>query len=159
MRRLAPLAVILATGLAACSSAKPYTPTSRLPPVETAKQTIERCLVEQPGTYAAADITITEEKLTFATQVRRLIGASSGPAITTFYFDSLGKMDLIKHKVGNIVRVWDKSGVFRFRVVIPDPIRAQSFMDAMASFGARARSDGSVGKLVEKEERRHHPES
>jgi len=108
MRRLS--VVLLLASLMGCSASAPYTPTqSGLPSVEAAKQVIFRCLEEQPGSYAASESAITAEKLSFATQTRRLLGASSGPAVTTFYFDTLGKMDLIPHKVGNIVRVWDKS--------------------------------------------------
>lgn len=48
-----------------------------------------------------------------------------------FYFENLGKMDMTRKKKGEVVRVFDKGGVRRFYVVIPDRELAKQFMDAM----------------------------
>lgn len=108
-------------------------------PVQPAAQVITRCLEEQPED-APSDIEITEEKLSFTVQDGGLMGWGKRPAPTTLYFDSLGRLELFKRKGLWIVKVWNDSGIFRFRVIVANRERAERFIDAMSSMGTRAKS-------------------
>ncbi|TFH31913.1 MAG: hypothetical protein E4H00_02560 [Myxococcales bacterium] len=90
-----------------------------------------RSLEDQPPGFAASDIHVSTTKLSFESEVAHFIVGGTSRRVTTFYFDSVGKMDITPKKKGHVVRVWDSSGVYRFRVVVPDPVRARRFMDAM----------------------------
>lgn len=109
-----------------------YTPTPSLSQ-EEAVAIITRSLEEQPGGHAAGNVDVTPEKLTFQKLHGSLVFGGKSAVPTAFYFDTLGKMDLSSRNAGSVVRVWDKFGTYRFRVVIPDPDRARLFMDAMLS--------------------------
>ena len=111
--------------LSGCGSKQPaYTPTASLS-IEDAKRVIYRSLETQTHPYGANEIEIAKGKLSFS-QVRW-----RGPVPTVFYFENLGKMDMTRKKKGEVVRVFDKGGVRRFYVVIPDRELAKQFMDAM----------------------------
>lgn len=135
--RACAIAVCLSGSLGGCSASVSYAPTASLSQQE-AVAVITRCLEEQPGGYAAMNVNVSSERLTFEKQHGSLVFGGSRPVATAFYFDTLGKMDITKKSKGSVVRVWDSSEVFRFLVVIPDPARARQFMDAMTSM-AKAR--------------------
>jgi hypothetical protein len=106
---------------------------------------ILRSLEEQPPGYAASNIEISDEKLSYSRDVVRrilIVPTTTENRTTVFYFDSLGKMDITPKRKGHVVRVWDSSDVFRFRAVIPDPERAKRFMDALYAMSLRAK-DGN----------------
>lgn len=136
MRAFNLVVFLVGVVLTGCSSLISYTPALDLHPAD-AMRVVERSLEEQP-TGAATEISVTPERASFASRQRRLIGSESGPLRITFYFDTFGRTDLMAHKGKYIVRVWDRSGVFRFRVYFADEARAKRFMDAMGSLGAKA---------------------
>jgi len=135
MRRFVYLAVAvsvaLLAGMIGCRTPAPvYQPTASLS-IEEAKQVIARSLEEQAWEFAAGDIRVTGEKLSFARYRSSFLGIGGNTVLTTFYFDSLGKMNVTPKPKGHVVRVWDSGDAFRFLVVIPSKDRARRFMDAM----------------------------
>ena len=130
--------LVLTAILAGCAARVTYSPTASMSQPE-AMAAITRCLEEQPGGFAAMNVEVSSERLTFEKQHGSLVFGGSRPVATAFYFDTLGRMDITKKSKGSVVRVWDSNGVFRFLVVIPDPERAKRFMDAMSSLANAAR--------------------
>ena len=135
MRRFVYLAVAvsvaLLAGMIGCRTPAPvYQPTASLS-IEEAKQVIARSLEEQARGFAAGDIRVTDEKLSFARDRSSFLGIGGNTVLTTFYFDSLGKMSVTLKSKGHVVRVWDSGDAVRFLVVIPSEDRARRFMDAM----------------------------
>jgi hypothetical protein len=138
VQRAYALATLLALAvLPGCSTTRVYSPTAAIA-VEDALRIVTRALEEQPHGFAVSNARVTPEKLSFERQHGSLVFGGSRPVPTTFYFDSLGKMDVTSKRTGDVVRVWDRAGAFRFRVLIPETARAQQFMDAMTSLGATA---------------------
>jgi len=108
--------------------------------LQEAKQQIFRALEDQARGFAVDEVRVTKEKLSFARDRSSFLGIGGNRVVVTFYFDSLGRMDITLKKKGYVVRVWDSTDAFRFRVVIPDQSRANRFMEAMRVMSQNART-------------------
>lgn len=131
-------AAVLVLGLAGCRhrvGVDAYAPTPGMPFAE-AKAVVTRTL-EEDVRGAAVNIEVTPEKLAFERGGGRLL--RGGGRVTMFYFDSLGKMDLVPKRSSCVVVVRDLSGTPRLKLIVTDPDRARLFMDAMASLSQRGR--------------------
>ncbi len=132
-------ALMVAATIVGCGAKQlAYSPVFTLS-IDEARSTVRRGFEEQQPPYRPTSVEVTDEKIDLVFHRIRskkvlfvTAGTVSVPEPKTLYFDDLGKTDLFYKNGRYFVRIWDRTGQFRFWLVFPELPSAERFADAVA---------------------------